>query len=180
MEERPSSSARVRTWRDYKNCMLEPWASRIAGSGERTLERTHDHQSARFPSQRNRRRSSSCIVCSCTVSLERLQDNSVMTGTAISQIHQTTLWYGDGSPPAEISEASSAERESCSFKKTESQATPSPRFPEKPNETDEPRAITLATFPRWRSSTARQGTKVNSFDFSMTANLPLARRTDRR
>jgi len=60
------------------------------------------------------------------------------------------------------------------------QPIPIPRVFVKSNDTDDPRTIPLTTLPRWRSSAARQGTSVNSFDFSMTANLPLASRSGRR
>lgn len=55
-----------------------------------------------------------------------------------------------------------------------------PRFFEKSNDTDDPRTTPPTIWPRRRSSAGRQGTSVNSFDFSITANLPLASRNGRR
>ena len=54
---------------------------------------------------------------------------------------------------------------------------PTPRFFPKSNDTDDPRTTTLKAWPRRCSSTALHGTTVNSRNFSMTANLPLASRT---
>lgn len=57
------------------------------------------------------------------------------------------------------------------------QLIPIPRFFPKSNDTDAPRTTPPTIWPRWRSSAARHGTSVNSLDFSMTANLPLASRS---